>query len=192
MPPSPIEPPARRTPRITRRRLLSVAVVCSLSWIGIGIAFGNLDEDTVKAGFLYNFAQFSEWPKSFSSTDPFTLCVEDGSLSPSVVRGLAEEKINGNRLSSKIVPSPVRQGDILACDLLFVGDSAPNAETIVGWARLSPTLLVSDREGFARQGGHIELFRANRNLRFRVNLRTLQTSGVTISSKVLRLAEIVQ
>ena len=54
-----------------------------------------------------------------------------------------------------------------------------------------PILTVGVEEGFAQQGGVVQ-FAVDRNkLRLVVNLRSARANGITISSKVLRLAEVI-
>ena len=66
--------------------------------------------------------------------------------------------------------------------------------------RLSPILAgleshhvlsIGDMEGFAEQGGIIGLTKVDGKVRFAINVDAAQRAGLTISSKLLKLASIV-
>ena len=50
---------------------------------------------------------------------------------------------------------------------------------------------MSDREGFATQGGMIELTRKEARLELNVNLDSLKTGNLSASSQLLKLANVV-
>ena len=58
-------------------------------------------------------------------------------------------------------------------------------------SRNGHVLLVSDMPGFAELGGHIALIQDRNKFRFQINLRAVQQTGLTLSSRLLQLAEIV-
>jgi len=51
---------------------------------------------------------------------------------------------------------------------------------------------VADQEGFAKAGGIANFFRAENRIRFEINPRAAQKAGLKISSRLLRLAKVVQ
>jgi hypothetical protein len=53
-------------------------------------------------------------------------------------------------------------------------------------------LLVGDGPGFINGGGMIGLVRFGNQIRFEINARAARQSGVSISSKLMRLAARVQ
>ena len=74
--------------------------------------------------------------------------------------------------------------DSTKCDVFFtVNDQITN---------LAPNqLLVSDRKGFATQGGMIELTRKGGRLGLNVNLDSLKTGNLSANSQLLKLANVV-
>ena len=52
-------------------------------------------------------------------------------------------------------------------------------------------LTVSDTETFIQDGGMIRFITDANKIRFQVNLTATKDAGLTLSSKLLRLAEIV-
>jgi hypothetical protein len=169
-------------------------------WMGILLLVSSLKlsaqtaislENQVKATFLFNFARFVDWPaKAFSDADaPFIIGVlgEDpfGSYLDETVRG---ERVNGHPLT---VQRYRRVNEIKACQVLFISRSeADRLEQILASLRGRSILTVGDTDDFAARGGMIRLAPEKNKVRMRVNLNAVKAATLTISSKLLRVAEI--
>jgi hypothetical protein len=91
-----------------------------------------------------------------------------------------------------VVRRYARGGDVGACDILFISQSEGNrVEAILASLNNRPTLTVSDLDRFARRGGMIHLVTDGNRIRLAINLEAAQAAHLTISSKLLRVAEIV-
>lgn len=161
--------------------------------VGAGLlAAGAPGEYQVKAVFLYNFAQFVEWPAAaFADANaPFAICVlgEDpfGKQLDDVVQG---ERVAGRAMLVR------RMGDVAesqGCHILFVSASqSANLGRIHAALAGRSVLTVSDMEAFTSRGGMVRLYTESNRIRLRIGLATATEAGLTISSKLLRLAEIV-
>ncbi len=149
-------------------------------------------EYDLKAAFLFNFAQFVEWPATaFGSSDaPFTIGVLGadpfGTALDDVVRN---EKVNGRQL---IVLRYRSVEEIKGCQILFISESeSPNAEQVVMALKGRNVLTVGDTDKIASSGGVIRFFPEKNRLRLRINVNAAKREKLTISSKLLRAAEIV-
>ncbi len=144
----------------------------------------------VKAAFLLNFTKFIEWPPTAFAQPgaPFTICVlgEDpfGRMLDNIVAG---ETANGRRL----VVERLRRPPVSGCQVLFVARSEKDPAKILQGAGPG-VLTVGETESFLQDGGVIALLLENRRVRFDVNLRAAENSGVTISSKLLNVARSVK
>jgi len=150
-------------------------------------------EYKVKAAFLYNFAKLTEWPtNAFADTnaafvigivgkDPFDSQLEE------VVRG---KTIGGRAIAITRLASA---DEAKACQLLFVSRSE-NGRVPAMLAGLAgqPILTVGDAPDFARRGGIIGLVEVRDEIHFEINRATAAQAGLKLSSKLLRLADIVQ
>jgi hypothetical protein len=169
-----------------------LAVATALFGVGLPAAAQEdaAREAAVKAAFVYNFAKFTEWPpgRFRSDAEPVTFCVAAASPLREALSVLPG-KIVGNR--------PVRvfalpdNGDAQACHLLFIDDNTPARLRQLAETDLNGVLTVSDLPNFARSGGEIGLIYAGNQLRFQINLMAAQRRGITFSSKLLRLAEVI-
>jgi hypothetical protein len=148
-------------------------------------------EYELKAVFLFNFTQFVEWPPAaFSNVqaplvigvigkNPFGTRLED------IVSG---EKVNGHEVTVQYYNDAEEIG---ACHILFINLSdTQKRERAIEVLKGRNTLTVSDIPGFSAEGGMIRLFTRDNRIRFEVNLEASREAGLTISSKLLRLAKI--
>ncbi len=171
---------------------VSVAMVFGLACVAARSARAQVPREfKLKAVFLFNFAQFTEWPaNAFDSTNaPFVIGVLGANpfdaVLDDVVRG---ETVHGHRLR---VERYQRVEDIRTCHILYISQSeAPRLEEIVNYLRGKPILTVSDIDSAAYSGVIIR-FLTNHTIHFRVNLDAAKAAGVTLSSQLLRSAEIV-
>ena len=185
---------AKKPNRTTRRQWL-VGVLCF--WLAGGWAVGDdlnggVGEYQVKAVFLYNFTQFTDWP-----TGTFT----DGS-SPIVI-GIVGEDLFGSTMDELVRGEVVRgrplvvkrlraDEDMRSCQVLFISRSEKaRLPELLNQLKGSPVLTVGDVEGFAQQGGIVNLLLVNKTVKMEINPTVAEEAGLQISGKVLSLARIV-
>jgi len=149
-------------------------------------------EYQVKAAFLYNFAQFVDWPpQAFPDAqtplvigvlgaDPFGAFLDD------TVRG---EKVNNHPME---IQRFRRVEEIKTCHVLFISRSeAAQLEQILASLKGRNILTVGDTDGFAQGGGMIGLVTEKNKTRLKINREVAKAAGLTISSKLLKPAELV-
>jgi YfiR/HmsC-like len=171
---------------------LKAAVIAALFWAGTVCSAAAPSEYQLKAIFLFNFAQFVEWPpQSFTAPDaPFIIGVvgQDpfGEHLDAAVRG---ETVMGHTL---VVKRYRNISDVEPCHILFIGDSElPRLEKILHSTERYAVLTVSDIDRAAERGAIIQFTNERNRLRLRINVAAAKAAGLTISSKLLRPAEIV-
>ncbi len=149
-------------------------------------------EYQVKAVFLFNFTQFVDWPLTAFSSDSTPLVIgvlgDDpfGSYLDDIVRG---EQVNSRKLT---VQRYRRTADVKVCQVLFLSRSEEkNFGKALAALKGADVLTVSDADGFASQGGMIQLSTENGKIRLKINVDAAKASSLIISSKLLRSAEIV-
>lgn len=171
-------------------KLLAALVVGTVLLTGNACAAPS--EYQVKAVFLFNFSRFVEWPPSaFASADaPFVIGVFGydpfGSQLDEATRG---ETVNGRPL----VVRRVRNADEAAdCQILFMHHSEDaRMNGILAALNHRSTLTVSDLDDAGQRGVMIALATENSRIRLRVNVDSARAAHLTISSKLLRSAQIV-
>jgi len=149
-------------------------------------------EYELKAAFLYNFSQFVVWPAGAFSGAQSQIVI--GVVGDDPFGGSLEEIVRGQKANNHpLVVQRFRQiEEIRPCHILFVSRSeAGRLNQIVAISRNRNILTVSDIEGFAQHGGMIALVTENNRIRFKINLAAVKAENLTVSSKLLRVAEIV-
>jgi hypothetical protein len=148
-------------------------------------------EYEIKAVFLFNFAQFVDWPAEASAGPQTPLII--GVLGEDPFDGYLDDTVRGEKLNNRpfVVQRYRRVEDIDGCQVLFIGRTNPNQlGHIMAALKGRSILTVGDTEGFAEDGGIIRFVTENNRIRFRINVDAAQAAHLIISSKLLRLAEV--
>jgi hypothetical protein len=173
--------------------LIPGALACALLGAVPAAAADGSTDAQVKAGFVYNFAKFTEWPASaFASPQArIRLClsgIDETQLK--AFAGIEGKPVQGREIKIQRNPSAAEIGD---CNILYVGDEEPRrAQAALHAARNASVLTVSDNDGFVDSGGVIGLFYADNRIQFEVNLGAAQRAGLKIASQVLKRARVVR
>jgi hypothetical protein len=172
-------------------RALCVVGTCLLFGLDAAAAQDSrrLGEQDIKAGLLYNFLRYTEWPNSAEAAATVNVCLYGGDPFEGRLAPMAGRTVN----QRVIVIRNVRTGSELnACALVFV-----NAREREGWPRLRAELAhrsiltVSDYEGFARAGGMLEFTRVSNRIGVAVNVDAANAVQLRVQDRLLRLATIV-
>jgi YfiR/HmsC-like len=153
----------------------------------------EFSEYQVKAAFLYNFTKFVDWPPQ-PAGDPrktFTICV----LGDDPFRGDLEKIVEGKSLNGRAmaIRHISKVEDASGCQIAFISYSEKDRlRSILNALRGSGVLTVGDIEGFAEMGGVINFTLVNNHVHFEVNLDAAKAQRLNISSRLLRLAQIVR
>jgi hypothetical protein len=156
-------------------------------------ASGAPTEHQVEAVFVFNFAHFVEWPSDTFTSPAQPLVI--GVLGSDAFAAQLEETVRGEQAAGH--PLEVRRfrsaEEVGACQILFIDRSqAAQLERLIQAAGSRGTLTVSDLEGAARRGVMIQFATDAKRIRLLINVDAARAAGLTISSKLLRPAEIVQ
>ena len=149
-------------------------------------------EYQIKAVFLFNFAQFVDWPPSAFPDAQSPLVI--GVLGRNPFEGALDEAVRGEKANGRpfLVQRFNRVEEIQACHILFVSRSeAGRLPAILNALQGRSILTVRDTDGFAEEGGMIRFVMEQNKVRFRINLDAAKAAGLTLSSKLLRPASVV-
>ena len=137
-------------------------------------------------------AQFVDWPRNAFSNQHTPLVIgilgEDpfGTFLDDTVR---DEMANGHPIA---VERYQRLENVKNCQVLFVSRSEANQiGEILAAVRGRSTLIVGDANGFADRGGMIQFVTVENRIQLRINLAAAKAANLTISSKLLRPATVI-
>ncbi|MEJ0036164.1 MAG: YfiR family protein [Gammaproteobacteria bacterium] len=165
-------------------------VACSaLAWIPTGHAREAQRADALKAGYLFNFMKFVEWPP-LAAADALTVCfLGNSGVYDELSAGLADKRLGPRRLiARRLAPSE----PTVACQVLYIdAERLPDVSDLIV-ARPAALLTVSDAPEFLKGGGIIALFDEGNRLRFRISIDNARRANLHISSNLLQLASAVE
>jgi YfiR/HmsC-like len=152
----------------------------------------SVREADIKAGFLYNFARFVEWPADAFAAQSAPLRIEvlgrdpfDGHLD----RVIAGKMVNQHpitvvyTLSETALPS----GHIV----VISSSEEKRVQRLLGACAGKPMLTVSEIDRFVEAGGTIGFVPDGDNIRFAVNIATAREARLRIDSRMLAVARAV-
>jgi hypothetical protein len=186
-----------------RRLAILIAVFSmTLNWTAsAGVQAGDASDSSeylVKAGFIYNFAKFVEWPSTaFAEPDsPIVIGVLGTDPFGDIINHVVEGKKIGARgfviRRFKWSKELKESKDFKECRILFVSSSEKlRFEEIVEAVKGLPILTVGEAPGFAERGGMIRLMLEDNRVRFEVNVDAAHDGNLNISSRLLTLARII-
>jgi hypothetical protein len=144
------------------------------------------DPFDVQAAMLVNVVKFVTWPGSTTPDRAMRVCAV---AAPRFASALAKLASRGARIAVVELRSPARAS---GCDVVILGgaleDELDEAAEQLGAAG---ALTVSDSPGAARRGVHVAFVLHGDRVRFEVNLAAARRDRFEISSKLLRLAQVV-
>lgn len=150
-------------------------------------------EYDLKAVFLYNLASFVNWPESAfeDESSPFVIGVVGDDPFGGVLDQIVANEYIGKR------PFEIRRfrrsDDPGRCHVLFISSSeSRRMRDLLRRVRGQPVLTVGDVPGFAEGGGMIGFATEDEHLQLFVNPEATRASQLTLSSKLLEVARIVE
>jgi hypothetical protein len=150
-------------------------------------------EYSIKAVFLFNFAQFVKWPaQTFAaSCTPITIGILGrdpfGKILDDTVSG---ESIEGRKLVVKRLASVA---EATSCQILFVSRSEQQHETnLLAALKDAPVLTVGEMDQFCQHGGIINFFIQDNKVKFEANPEAAEAAGILINSQLLNVAKVVK
>jgi len=173
-----------------KRLRLSAAVLLGL----VIVTHARADvspEYAEKAAYIAKFIPFITWPEvAFAvSTAPVTICVQGADPFEGKLEQAAGQLKSGDRpIAVRYLPAP---DPSTSCQVIFLGkgDEAA-AEGTLDSVKGKPVVTVTDSG--LKAHGMISFVVAAHHVRFDIDEAAAAQDGVTISSKLLRLARVVK
>lgn len=183
------------TERRATRTLLGATVTGMMAVMNLSVAgrAEQASEYDLKAAFLYNFANFIEWPADVFPTNdsPFVI----GVLGADPFGGSLREVLESEQIDERpiVLQHYERADDIGLCHLLYVSRSErKELDAVLSGLKRRGLLTVGDGDDFIGRGGGVGFVGEGDRLGLAINLDTGRAVGVTFSSKLLHVAKEVE
>jgi len=149
-------------------------------------------EYQVKAGFLYKFLLFAEWPEETTaeSGDTIVIGIIGKDSFGNAFAPVEGEMINGRKLTVKRFKDNVSSTALEKCHILFISSSLKKRMSkILKTVNEYPIITVSDVKGFTKSGGMINFVVKESRVGFEINMTAAESAGIKFRSKLLRVAQ---
>lgn len=173
------------------RALRNPALLIAILSLAVTAQASPDKEHRVQAVFLFNFAQFVDWPESafHGPKDPLVV----GILGDDPFEDFLDEVVKGESVRDRpiVVKRFKRVEDIKECHVLFIGaKEAAILDGMVGALKERKILTVGESRDFLAQGGMIRFVEEDGKVRFKINLEAVQDAELSVSSKLLKVAQV--
>jgi hypothetical protein len=149
-------------------------------------------EYKLKAVYLFNFLQYVDFPSEVFADDKSPIII--GVLGSDPFGKTLDDTVAGETVKGRAIEVHrfVNVKEIKNCHVLFVSNSeSGRLKSILAALRGRSILTVSDLEDFALKGGMFRFVTVENKIRFRINMEAVKEGNITVSAKLLQLAQIV-
>ena len=149
-------------------------------------------EYQIKAAILYNLVRFIDWPdEAFAdSRAPVVISIVGKDPFGSEIEVIRGQTVQGRKV---VIHRARTLGDLRRCHVLFVSESEKGRLVkVLRAAENWNTLTVADWQGSAEQGACVDFYEEDHKIRFSINIEASSKARLKVSSKLLRLAQIVE
>ncbi|MCG5509528.1 YfiR family protein [Ectothiorhodospira lacustris] len=149
---------------------------------------GSPSEYQLKAAFLYNFALFTEWPEYVGDT--LNLCVHGRDPFDEYLAKLDRRRVGTRRI---VTHRTSTLAELPNCQVVFISRAViGQLPRILDSVQGSPILTVADSPGAVQQGVALNMVTQHNRIAFEANLTAARSQGLNLSSRLLRLATVVE
>ena len=147
--------------------------------------------ESIKVAYIYNFIRYINWPELNDEEENFHVCVHKKSVLKEKLTSLEVKSVKGKPI--KIFSIANAREDLSRCEVLVLPKlKTEELKRFTSYAPPSNVLTISDTQGYAKLGIMINLIVLNNKIKFEVNLNQVDSTNLTISSSLLKLAKIVE
>jgi len=171
------------------RRRLFLALAAALGGLPAARA-AEASEAALKAAYLVHFTQFVSWPDPLFATPdaPFVIGIFGGDMiDDNLVEMARGEHVAGHRVEVRRLRSPA---DADSCHMVYVPNGLESQFRLARTGSV-PVLTVGESDRFLEDGGIIEFYSDHAHVRLLINLQAARAVSLVISSKLLRVAQVV-
>lgn len=168
---------------------VKILKILFLFLLHFGFSYAQVPEYEYKAAFIERFTRFVQWPGSFES-HPFRIVVFGKSPFDNALDELFEETKIKNHKVELIYTDKIE--DLSNVNVVYISNSEKRrVDEILKVINQKPILVIGDSNGFCELGVHINMYIDHNYVRYEINQKALEASGIKVSSLLYSSAKIV-
>jgi len=145
----------------------------------------EVEEYVLKAKFLYAFINYVNWGTTSNIAQVKVAVIGESPITKSL------NTINKSK--NIIIWEQKDLNNLNNCNIIFVPSNCPyELNEILDKFSNRPTLVITEKTGYAKKGSHINFVVVQNKLRFEVNIHTLKETNLKVSSALLQHAIIIR
>lgn len=170
-------------------RAVLIAIACAAG--SVRLAHAEPTEPEVKAEFVERFIRFVDWDAK-SLGDEFVTCVVGESGETPYLQRIAKARKLKDRRGQIVLVGPDRLDRLAGCNAVVIGAiDKKQLGLVIARTAGRPILTIADAPGAADAGAIINFFVEDDHVRYEINVRAAEDSGLVLRAKLLHLAKIV-
>ncbi len=154
-------------------------------------AAAGSSEAELKAEFAERFIRFIDWDEDDLPDSDFMICVfGESPVTPHLERIAKKRKLKGRRT---VIDTIDKLDELAGCQVVLItGTDRKRLASVISRAEGHPILTIADAPGAAAMGAIINFYRDSKHIKYEINARAGEDSGLVLRAKLLRLARIVR
>lgn len=166
--------------------LISLLVIITTLFIPFYSHAAKPSVEEIKAVYLFKFIRFVKWPED-SLNGTYQVCVLGNSPIIEQLKSVDGYEVNGRMVHVKHFNDV---DEVNFCHILFVSsEQSSKLPRVLKKLNYPPVLTVGETEEFLDKGGIVEFFTVGNYVRFKINQRAAENTGLVISSQLLYLTK---
>ena len=144
----------------------------------------------VKAVYVYKFAQYVDWPKSFKTGDFIIGVFGDDKLYTEMQTSYSNKMIGNQTIKIKKYETVA---DVEQCHILFVAEkNSDKVSDMVKKYKSKSTLIVTEKEGKMKDGSIINFIMKDGKLKYEVSKTNATKHNLTVGQTLTSIADKVE
>lgn len=171
---------------LLRQTLFAIAACCAAT--GMAVAEPAAEHE-LKAAFIYNFIQFTQWPEDQIKGGTLNVCASPGSILHTALQAIVGKSAHGRTIALQPLPTVQAAG----CHVLVAETSDRSQLAQIRRAIASdPVLTITDDPELMREGFMIGMLVEGNRITFHIDNTRAAEVKLVVSSRLLRLAKNVR
>lgn len=169
---------------------MKMKVILVVFMLFSALPVASQSQERIYAVMMLNFAKGMQWPAAFSKGEVVIGVFAYPPLAAELNSMLSKVRINNRVVRVKEFSSVDEIGSV---HMLFVpAFKARSFEGILAKVADSPTLLITNKPGYARKGADVNFLLLNGTVKYELNAGSVESRGIRVSSNVKGLGIIVE
>lgn len=145
----------------------------------------QLHEPEIKAGLIYNFLKYIDWPAADVAGPDMKVCIFGNDPFADYLKPMRERSVNRKNIVLRIIHNA---GELAGCHLLFVTREEKGSWSELRTALKGKSILtVADFDGFTSSGGMVEFGQKDSHIKVDLNTDATEAAQLKVQDRLLKL-----